>query len=67
MYGQLLYKMKWIPSFIRIWFYLFVSDASFGDCQPRQQPDGLVAGSLDLVTMLLKARMVPFFIFYFYF
>lgn len=23
--------------------------------QPQQQPDGLVAGSLDLLTMLLKA------------
>lgn len=26
-----------------------------GKFQPQQQPDGLVAGSLDLVTMLLKA------------
>lgn len=26
-----------------------------GNYQPHQQPDGLVAGSLDLVTMLLKA------------
>ena len=26
-----------------------------GNCQPQQQSDGLVAGSLDLVTMLLKA------------
>ncbi|PON44541.1 Coatomer beta subunit [Parasponia andersonii] len=25
--------------------------------KPQQQPDGLIAGSLDLVTMLLKARM----------
>lgn len=27
-----------------------------GNCQPQQQPDGLVAGSVDLVTMLLKVR-----------
>lgn len=26
-----------------------------GNCQPQQQPDGLVSGSLDLLTMLLKA------------
>lgn len=38
-----------------------------GNCQPQQQPDGLVAGSLDLVTMLLKAsdidKILSFFLF----
>ena len=29
-----------------------------GYYQPQQQPDGLVAGSLDLVTMLLKASYI---------
>ncbi len=31
---------------------------SDGYYQPQQQPDGLVAGSLDLVTMLLKASYI---------
>lgn len=29
-----------------------------GYFQPQQQPDGLVAGSLDLTTMLLKASCI---------
>lgn len=35
--------------------------------QPQEQPDGLVAGSLDLLTMLLKVSFSQSFIFIFYF
>lgn len=35
--------------------YLFLTHLD-GNFQPQQQPDGLVAGSVDLVTMLLKVR-----------
>lgn len=38
-----------------------------GNCQPQQQPDGLVAGSLDLVTMLLKASDIDKILSFFYF
>lgn len=33
---------------------VIVPDKVFVICQPQQQPEGLVAASLDLVTMLLK-------------
>ncbi|EXB44967.1 hypothetical protein L484_026556 [Morus notabilis] len=35
----------------------FISIDAIEVLEPKQQPDGLVAGSMDLLTMLLKARM----------
>lgn len=64
MYGLLEYEINFIDLIWKRPFFMgqfngikvLVADACQFNSQPKQQPDGLVAGSLDLVTMLLKAR-----------